>query len=497
MNAEFECPGCRQSLSVDVPPTGLDVTCPACNIAFHVDAPAVALPTVQARPVNTRPTPGPQPGHFSAHPGPHSPHPGMRPPTGVPRPQPRPPETDSSISGGMIAGFLLAGVVLAGGGYGIYAAASKSAEPPPAQPSVVERARQEMAEWNLKEVERMKREAEERQKDIEKNRAEIAVREKEDAARLEREKDEKITDIAEKYFEGNKSAAAELLKEMEAVNEEINGLFADNVRGNEPQTQDEFHQTWSRLLERRIKENPVFAKFAGDQLHEFSREPLNEGVAKNSELLEKYRQFGSGFFISPDGWLVTNRHVVGNADKADIRTTDGEIVPARVVARDEKQDLALLKADVKSVAWLPVSQGAKELELGGSVFTIGFPNPIMQGLEPKYTDGRISSRAGLQDNESFYQISVPVQPGNSGGPLVDLDSGWAVGVITLRLDRTADGRAAENVSYALKGSVLHTFVSGTPEAAKAMKASAPEKRGDSKTVIARTKGAAVAVLIPN
>jgi len=397
----------------------------------------------------------------------------------------------------MIALIALVVLLLAGGGYGIYVAATKSSEPPPAPPSIVDRAREEMAEWNLKEVERMKREAEERQKAIEKNRAEIAVREKEDAERLEREKDEKITEIAQKYFGGDKSAAAELLKEMEAVNDEINDLFADNVRGNEPQSQAEFHETWSRLLGRRVKENPVLSKYAGDRMREFANEPLNEGVAKNSELLEKYRQFGSGFFISPDGWLVTNRHVVGNAETADIRTTGGDIVPARIVAIDQKQDLALLKADVKAVGWLPVSQGAKELDLGGSVFTIGFPNPIMQGLEPKYTDGRISSRAGLQDNESFYQISVPVQPGNSGGPLVDLDSGWAVGVITLRLDHTSDGRAADNVSYALKGSVLHSFVSGTPEAARAMKAGTPEKSGDSKSIIARTKGAAVAILIPN
>jgi serine protease Do len=137
------------------------------------------------------------------------------------------------------------------------------------------------------------------------------------------------------------------------------------------------------------------------------------------------------------------------------------------------------------------------MELGNTVFTIGYPNPVMQGLEPKYTDGRISSRAGMMDDEAFYQISVPVQPGNSGGPLIDMESGWAVGVITLRLDRTADGRTADNVSYALKGAVLHKFLSGTPEAAQSMKSAPAEKPGDGTAIITRAKGASATVLVPN
>ncbi|MCS4558973.1 hypothetical protein L9G74_21370, partial [Shewanella sp. C32] len=84
---------------------------------------------------------------------------------------------------------------------------------------------------------------------------------------------------------------------------------------------------------------------------------------------------------------------------------------------------------------------------------------------------------------------VPVQPGNSGGPLIDSESGWAVGVITLRLDHTSDGRSADNVSYALKASVLHDFVSGTPEAADSVKGATPDKVGNSTEIISRAKGA--------
>jgi serine protease Do len=490
MNVEFECPGCQQSLSADVPATGVDVTCPACNTAFHVDAPAAALPTVQARVASAPVT--------VASPQVH--RPGPRPPVGAaprPRHQPAPASSGGGNEIAIVVGLI---VLLIGGGIGLWVAMSKSDEKQKAAaaaPTAQDLAREKMAALSLKDAERRDREADERQKAIEKNRAQIAQREKEDAARLERERDAKLTEIANEYFNGDKVAAAELLKEVEAVNEEINKLFADNVQGNEPRTQAEFQRTWSSLFERRIKSNPVIAKARAGAMDEFLSESPGQAFTKNAALLENYSAFGSGFFISPDGWLVTNRHVVRNAEKVDLRTSGGQVIPAKVVARDPKNDLALLKADVKSPAWLPVSQGTKEMELGNTVFTIGFPNPVMQGLEPKYTDGRISSRAGMMDDEAFYQISVPVQPGNSGGPLIDMESGWAVGVITLRLDRTADGRAADNVSYALKGAVLHNFVSGTPEAAQAVKTTLTEKPGDATAIITRAKGASATVLVPN
>ena len=507
MNVEFDCPGCQQSLSADVPATGVDVTCPACGIAFHVDAPAAALPTVQARvasavpvaPVTAPPTqrPGPRPPA-----GPHAP----QAPHHHPNPQHYQPHhhhpAPAKSGGNEVAIFVGLVVLLLGGGIGLWFAMSKAEDKKQAAaaaPSIQDQARDKMAELALRDAERREREAQAREKDIEKTRAEIAKREQDDAARTDRERDQKIVQIADEYFDGDKTAAAELLKEADAVTEEINKLFADNVQGNEPSNQAEYYQTWNRIFERRIKNNPVIGKARAGAMEEFMEESPGQALTKNAntELLEKYSSFGSGFFIAPDGWLVTNRHVVRDAEKVDLRTSGGQIIPAKVVARDAKNDLALLKADLKSPAWLPISQGSKEMELGTNVFTIGFPNPVMQGLEPKFTDGRISSRAGMMDDEAFYQISVPVQPGNSGGPLIDTDSGWAVGVITLRLDRTADGRAADNVSYALKAAVLHSFVAGTPDAARSVKGATAEKAAGSSAIIARAKGASATVLVPN
>ena len=91
--------------------------------------------------------------------------------------------------------------------------------------------------------------------------------------------------------------------------------------------------------------------------------------------------------------------------------------------------------------------------MGQEVFTIGFPSPILQGVSAKFTKGTINSLTGFQDDIRLYQISVPVQPGNSGGALLD-DSGNILGVIVAQLDAKTtfkiSGSLPQNVNYAIK-----------------------------------------------
>jgi serine protease Do len=101
------------------------------------------------------------------------------------------------------------------------------------------------------------------------------------------------------------------------------------------------------------------------------------------------------------------------------------------------------------------------------------------------------------DVRNYYQISVPVQPGNSGGPLVGMDSGWAVGVITLRLDHTPDGRSVENVSYAIKCSMVQGFLADCPDAVTDIRARTPVPPDDPDGVINRVKESAVQILVPH
>jgi S1-C subfamily serine protease len=163
------------------------------------------------------------------------------------------------------------------------------------------------------------------------------------------------------------------------------------------------------------------------------------------------RAIGSGFFITADGYLLTNFHVVKDAAKIEVKTKD-RTAKAVVVEVDQANDLALLKVTGSGFHPLRLSKRT-QADLGESVFTIGFPNIETQGMAPKYTDGKVSSQSGMMDDSTQYQISVPVQPGNSGGPLCD-SSGEVVGIIVARLNDLAmlrsQGVLPQNVNYAIK-----------------------------------------------
>jgi S1-C subfamily serine protease len=166
---------------------------------------------------------------------------------------------------------------------------------------------------------------------------------------------------------------------------------------------------------------------------------------------------GTAFAVS-DRHLVTNAHVVTSSNVIEIWRGD-VWVTAEVEAIDEIRDLALLTAEHGG----QVLQIAKvEPELGDGVYTVGFPNFNVQGYSPKYTSGEVSSLLGMRDNPMFYQVSIPIQPGNSGGPLVDGDTGEVQGVITSRLNDMdtlrQTGAMPQNVNYALNRSVLMAFI---------------------------------------
>jgi S1-C subfamily serine protease len=170
---------------------------------------------------------------------------------------------------------------------------------------------------------------------------------------------------------------------------------------------------------------------------------------KDSLLDASWDSSGTGFFITDDGYVGTCNHVVENGKRFSIKTAEG-IQSAKVVATDKINDVALLKVDGK---FSSLSINSNAVKLGDSVFTIGFPNLELQGLSPKYTDGKISSLAGVRDDDTRFQISVPVQPGNSGGPLTD-PGGNLIGVVVSRLNDYAVLKRMhslpQNVNYAVK-----------------------------------------------
>jgi S1-C subfamily serine protease len=203
---------------------------------------------------------------------------------------------------------------------------------------------------------------------------------------------------------------------------------------------------------------------------------------------------GTGFFITDDGYLITNEHVAGNGAQVRLVTSAG-LISAKVVKVDAANDLALLKAEGK-FAVLPVA-ASRSMKLGGTVATVGFPNIGLQGFAPKFARGEIGSLSGLKDDARCFQISVPVQPGNSGGALVD-ERGNVVGVVSGKLSAKAtlntSGSLPENVNYAVKSSFLLGFLESVPEvAAKLKEPNANDTKFDD--MVERAKEAAVLVLV--
>ena len=172
---------------------------------------------------------------------------------------------------------------------------------------------------------------------------------------------------------------------------------------------------------------------------------------------------GTGFMITDDGFFISSEHLVRNGIRILIVTSAGPI-PARVVRVDKLNDLVLLKAEGRFAA-LPVI-ASRGMRLGATVATVGFPNIGLQGFAPKLAKGEVASLTGAQDDPKYFQISAPLQPGNSGGALVD-ERGNVVGVVAAKLNAVASlaatGTLPENVNYAVKSSFLLGFLESMPE----------------------------------
>ena len=133
---------------------------------------------------------------------------------------------------------------------------------------------------------------------------------------------------------------------------------------------------------------------------------------------------------------------------------------AKVISSDKQNDLAIIKIEdykFKPYLKLPYSIKTTITDVGSNVFTLGYPMALtVMGAEVKFTDGKISSKTGFQGNIVTYQISVPVQPSNSGGPLFDYD-GNIIGVVNAKI------MAADNVSYAIKLTYLKNLIDVIPD----------------------------------
>lgn len=188
---------------------------------------------------------------------------------------------------------------------------------------------------------------------------------------------------------------------------------------------------------------------------------------------------GTGFLVSQSGLIVTNHHVIKNGNNIDILFPELNIKKkASIKIKDVKNDIAILEIhnfvfrDIsEDNIPFPISED-NSVKLGEEVFTLGFPLGDILGAKSKLSTGRINSLFGLQDDPSIYQISNPVQPGNSGGPLFN-NKGELIGVVVSSLNSKyfyeKVGIIPQNVNFAIKSSYLRNIISLLPDGDEILK----------------------------
>lgn len=173
--------------------------------------------------------------------------------------------------------------------------------------------------------------------------------------------------------------------------------------------------------------------------------------SKNATLLS-----GSGFIVSESGYILTNHHVVKSCKEIIIQPAG---IVAKLVAKDSSYDLALLKVDKRYEDYATFKVGTAVL--GEEVVTAGFPYKNLLSSSIKISTGIISSLAGVKNDMKVVQITAPIQPGNSGGPLIDA-SGHVVGVIVSKLNSKLVLKylndIPQNINFAIKAKYIKQFL---------------------------------------
>lgn len=175
---------------------------------------------------------------------------------------------------------------------------------------------------------------------------------------------------------------------------------------------------------------------------------------------------GTAFFVAPN-LLVTNSHVVKECkNDIQVRYPDRKWYTATISGQDETNDLALLSTDMEN---LSVASFRLQARVGQSVAVFGFPYAGLLSSSGNFTMGTVSALSGMNDDSRFIQISAQVQPGNSGGPLLDM-SGSVIGVVASRLDAIkmmqVGGNVPQDINFAIQAPIVVNFLSAKGKIAK-------------------------------
>lgn len=219
---------------------------------------------------------------------------------------------------------------------------------------------------------------------------------------------------------------------------------------------------WKQKIEQTVSFTNVGLVVQNSQIEPETYIKIFPDAAMFAEFAEKNAtSSGTGFFLTKDGYIITNNHVIENAKSIKITGINNDYqtsYKAKVEITDTQNDLAILKiidSNFKSLANIPYTFKFNTSSVGEDCFVLGYPLISTMGTDIKLTTGIISSKTGYEGSVAEYQISAPVQPGNSGAPLFD-KSGNIIGVIK------AKHTIAENAGYAVKASYVRNLVELLP-----------------------------------
>ena len=214
------------------------------------------------------------------------------------------------------------------------------------------------------------------------------------------------------------------------------------------------------------QESPVlmtFQRLDGKTISLYKLYPKDEPNQSGSTTHQSSgKSSGTGFFVSSNGYIITNYHVVDGARNIKVTKVNGDSYKkysAKVEVSDTQNDLAIIKItdpSFSTIGTLPYAFKFSSANVGEDCFVLGYPLVSTMGTDIKLTNGIISSRTGFNGSVSEYQMSAPVQPGNSGGPLFD-KNGNVIGVVC------AKHAGAENAGYAVKASYIRNLVELLPQ----------------------------------
>ena len=212
---------------------------------------------------------------------------------------------------------------------------------------------------------------------------------------------------------------------------------------------------------------------------------LPDGKKENALLIRNWPKFspttaptnigsyvGTSFLVGLDGFLATNFHVIESGGSIKVFFPEAKReYSATVALQDRKNDLAILQVKdfnsqdlgLKKLPYRLVSSGNSKI--GDRVYTVGFPLGAQLGTTVKYTEGSLSSKNGMQDDPTYLQVSTPIQPGNSGGPLLG-PGGNLIGIVVSSLNpewmKRQFGATPQNVNFAVKADYLITLIDMLP-----------------------------------